>query len=518
MIDCCVCVCVCVCVYVFMTSVWCVLSVRDGDSRAWLRLNHHRNGQRDCKYCTEAAGAALATPRQWRTPKLKCECLLYDVCVVMDYTGLSPATDAAGTDIHVIGELCTLHHSYPINANMLQSIPSALLLPMILVVSILVLRRWIHRRSEEPNDNSQTAQLLKVDAIDPKSNSDLEHSVLVIGGSGFIGRHVVSQIEAMANTSVFDVCLPEKPYQNVTYFVGDMLSHEHLKEALQGVDTVFLLAAKKPSVYSTFAGLFEVNTLGVQHVVNACVESGVERLIFTSTASATALARGKPSLDMDEAWPFPSEHMCDYSRTKAMAERIVSNANGVQTGVGKTKTLYTSILRPTAVYGVGDNSLISMIYKNRRSGRYIGDGECLIDFVDVDSVAQAHICAFKALLDKPKTKGGHTFNVGSGQPMSLKRFVGAYEETPGSGRNHWGLKVASGFPLWMFKTLILINKFSVSISGYAILGRSISPTAISHTQRYTRDDGEGHGDAGGGDSDGDGRNGNAGDGIGIGMG
>jgi nucleoside-diphosphate-sugar epimerase len=71
-----------------------------------------------------------------------------------------------------------------------------------------------------------------------------------------------------------------------------------------------------------------INTLGTLNVISGCRESGVPRLIYTSSPSV--VFDGADHIDADESLPYPTKWLCHYPHSKALAEQAVLAANTLQ--------------------------------------------------------------------------------------------------------------------------------------------------------------------------------------------
>ena len=107
----------------------------------------------------------------------------------------------------------------------------------------------------------------------------------VIGGSGFIGSHVVDKlIDAGHSITVFDMINPTR--DDVVHKTIDITDLTNTSEALAGgFDAIYLLAAMADvnDCYNNPVATIEVNVLGVANVLEACVKNEIDRLIFAST-------------------------------------------------------------------------------------------------------------------------------------------------------------------------------------------------------------------------------------------
>jgi 2-alkyl-3-oxoalkanoate reductase len=121
------------------------------------------------------------------------------------------------------------------------------------------------------------------------------------------------------------------------------------------------------------------------NVIAACRRNGVSRLVFTSSPSV--VAAGHDIAGGDESLPYPRRYLAHYPRTKAIAERLVLNAN--------SPDLATVALRPHIIWGPGDNHLIPRLIERARAGklRQVADGANMVDVTYVDNAAVAHLLA-----------------------------------------------------------------------------------------------------------------------------
>ncbi len=127
-------------------------------------------------------------------------------------------------------------------------------------------------------------------------------SVLVTGGAGFIGSHVVNELrKRKKQVKVLDNLVGGE--QNLRYFGkgvefirGDCCNRQQCKKALQGVDTVFHLAAHAAEGQSVFIPVFNANTnlLGSLTVLSEAINQGIENFVFTSSIAVYGRQRKMP--------------------------------------------------------------------------------------------------------------------------------------------------------------------------------------------------------------------------------
>jgi len=214
---------------------------------------------------------------------------------------------------------------------------------------------------------------------------------LVTGGSGFLGRRICALLldQGYSVRSLARNYHKDMDAIGVEQCIGSITELSALKKAAKDCQAIIHTAALagiwgQPSVYE------EINVKGTENVVKACKEEGVKYLIYTSSPSV--VFAGEDQIDIDESTDYPENYLCDYSRTKALAENLVLKSNSDQ--------LKTISLRPHLIWGVGDNHLVPRLLESSEKGKLkiIGLGNNKVDMVHVDNAAWAHIDAYNALI------------------------------------------------------------------------------------------------------------------------
>ncbi|KAF8177993.1 C-3 sterol dehydrogenase [Pholiota molesta] len=217
---------------------------------------------------------------------------------------------------------------------------------------------------------------------------------MVIGGNGFLGRHIVQQLLARGDiVSVFDIVAR---YDDVSFYSGDISDQESVASALRKSGTTCIIHTASPHATLKDPAIFhKVNVLGTQAIIAAAVETGVRKLVFTS--SAGVVFNGGEIKDVDERIAFPEVPMDAYNDSKAKAETAVLEANG-------KGGLLTVALRPAGIFGPGDRQAMSGMYQVYERGQthfQIGDNTNLFDWTYVGNVARAHLLAADRLSTPP---------------------------------------------------------------------------------------------------------------------
>jgi len=238
---------------------------------------------------------------------------------------------------------------------------------------------------------------------------------LVTGGGGFLGRHIVEQLLNRGDeVSVFARgAYPELEQIGANLIRGDIQHKETVMQACAGMDAVFHVAAKV-DMWGPWESFYQTNVVGTQNIIDACRQHGVSKRIFTSTPSV--IANGWPRAGVDESLPYPPQFEGFYPHTKAIAEKMVRDANG--------PGLLTVSLRPHIIFGPRDTQLIPRILARARAGRIIqiGDGTNKVDFTYIDDAARAHLLAADAL-EPGSPVAGSVYFISQDEPVKMWEWV-----------------------------------------------------------------------------------------------
>ncbi|MEJ2535366.1 MAG: NAD-dependent epimerase/dehydratase family protein [Gammaproteobacteria bacterium] len=241
--------------------------------------------------------------------------------------------------------------------------------------------------------------------------------ILVTGGGGFIGNWVCRLLRERGDEAVgfqrHDSELLRR--LGIEQYRGDLLDAEAVVAAARGCHAV-IHTAGKAGAWGAEADYQAVNVSGTEHVLAACRQAGVQRLVFTSSPS---VVHGGGDIEGgDESLPYPDHFAAPYPRTKALAEQRVMAANG-------TDGLRTVSLRPHLVWGPGDNHLLPRLLERAGRGALrLPGADKLIDTVYIENAAAAHLQALDALDANPACHG-KTYFISNGEPWPQRRIIAA---------------------------------------------------------------------------------------------
>ena len=241
---------------------------------------------------------------------------------------------------------------------------------------------------------------------------------LVTGGNGFLGSEICRMLVArgVEVTSIQRSDVPDTArVAGVRYVSGDVAEWPSIDAVMEGIDTVFHVAAKA-GMWGRAADYERINVEGTRNVVQACLKHGVKRLVYTSTPSV--VFNGEPIHGWDESAPYGSNWLCDYARTKCEAEKIALDPT-------HRDQLAVVALRPHLIWGVGDPNLIPRLVARAKAGRMIrvGDGTNRVDITHVGNAAHAHLCAYDGLMRDPAKLSGKAFFISDGNPVVLWDWI-----------------------------------------------------------------------------------------------
>lgn len=244
-------------------------------------------------------------------------------------------------------------------------------------------------------------------------------NTLVTGGGGFLGRAIVERLVARGDrVRTFS----RRSYNaldrlGVEQLPGDLRDVDAVVRACAGIDCVFHAAAQ-PGIGVFSTPYYAVNYQGTLHIIDACRQGGVPRLIYTSSPSA--VFAGVDQCGIDESAPLAlawlQRHRAYYSHSKGLAEQAVLAANG--------RDLRTCALRPHLIWGPHDPHLVPRLIARARQGRLrrIGEGDNRVDATYVDNAAEAHLLAADALSGDARGAGKAYF-ISQGEPVACWEWI-----------------------------------------------------------------------------------------------
>jgi UDP-glucose 4-epimerase len=247
----------------------------------------------------------------------------------------------------------------------------------------------------------------------------------VVGGAGLIGSHLVDRLTAedAGEIVVFDNFVRGRRENlqaaladpRVTLVDGDIRAVAALNRALKGTDGVFHLAALwLLECHEQPRAALDVNIQGTFNVLEACRDQGVERLVFSSSASVYGDAVAEP---MDEDHPLNNTNF--YGATKVAGEQML-RAFHHRYGLDYAGLRYMNVYGPRqddkGAYVAVIVKMLDAIERGEAPVVY-GDGSQAYDFVHVADCARANVLAMKA------DTRDRFYNVGTGIRTTIRELA-----------------------------------------------------------------------------------------------
>lgn len=249
--------------------------------------------------------------------------------------------------------------------------------------------------------------------------------VLVTGGAGFIGSHLVDHlVELGAQVTVLDDLssgmvenLALEKGRPIRFVHGSILDQPTLEDAIDGAKVVFHLAAIASVQASVEKPLVthEVGTTGTVKVLDVCVKAGVKRLVFAGSSSAY----GRPDTEI-QTETTPLEPLSPYAASKLAGEmycKAFAQSYPLEAVILRFFNVFGPRQRPDSPY----SGVIALFAKALIQGKtpvIFGDGKQTRDFVYVADVVK---CLVQAAI-QPEISG-QVFHVGTGRGTDLWQLI-----------------------------------------------------------------------------------------------
>jgi UDP-glucose 4-epimerase len=267
-------------------------------------------------------------------------------------------------------------------------------------------------------------------------------NVLVTGGAGYIGSVVSNELLKVGHrVAVFDNLshgYAEAVPQGAELIVGDLADRQEVNRVLARgkFDAVMHFAAlieagESMKVPGTF---FENNTANTLKLLNAMVEHGIKRFVFSSTAALFGDPKRTPIEEDDELNPTNA-----YGESKLLVERILAWLHRIH-GFRYAALRYFNAAGATEERGEchqPESHLIPLVLQaaagTRKSISIFGsdypteDGTCVRDYIHILDLASAHVLALEALGERDKL----IYNLGNGKGYSVRQVIDVAREVTG---------------------------------------------------------------------------------------
>ncbi len=258
-------------------------------------------------------------------------------------------------------------------------------------------------------------------------------NILVTGGAGYVGSHVVlALLSKQHKVTVFDnlsTGFKESLPPQVSFILGDLKNKDQIQNALKKnqIEAVFHFAAKLNLHESIAQALtyYQENLTGLIHLLQACEKSQIKHFIFSSSASVYGAISNEPISENAKTGPLNP-----YAQSKLFCEKIIQD-------FGAVSKMNYKILRYFNAAGAASNGqsgqrtnpayhLIHLAAKaalgKNKSMKVYGtdyntpDGTCVRDYIHIEDLAEMHLVAFEDLV---QLKQNTIYNCGYGVGFSV---------------------------------------------------------------------------------------------------
>jgi nucleoside-diphosphate-sugar epimerase len=275
-------------------------------------------------------------------------------------------------------------------------------------------------------------------------------SILITGATGYLGTKLTQAladrgetVRLLARTDV-KISAFERP--EISVVKGDILDKESLHKAMSGVSRVYHMAAyarlwaRDPMMYQ------HINVEGTRNVLDAALQAGVSKMVYTSTAGVVGPSGQQP---MDEVLPRLTGFFNSYERTKWEAENLSMDY--------ARKGLQVTIVNPSRVYGpgldTGSNPITKIVELYLKNKWHVipGSGNDIGSYCYVDDVIDGHILAME------KGRSGERYLFG-GINATFNELIDSISKNSGVSKKLWHIP----FPLLLFYSHIQLWYAGVS--------------------------------------------------------
>ncbi len=235
---------------------------------------------------------------------------------------------------------------------------------------------------------------------------------IITGATGFIGRNLSEHlnekgINVIASGRSLEVG-KELQKLGIEFNLADITDLSQVQNVFQPADYLIHCAAKTAD-WGSYREFYETNVIGTRNTIQACRTNDIKRIIFVSTPSVYFSGEDRYNISEDETLP---QKQFNYGKTKLIAEKEL-----LSLGKDGFKSI---ILRPRAVYGKYDNTIVPRILQLSKKEKFplINNGQALVDLTYIGNLLDL----IMNCLDARDNEWNEVYNVSNGDPITIKEW------------------------------------------------------------------------------------------------
>lgn len=270
---------------------------------------------------------------------------------------------------------------------------------------------------------------------------------LVTGATGFVGQHVARHLARTSDVALFarDREKAAVMFGGFEIRPGDLRDASSVDRALDGIDVVYHIAARRDHWGMPFRDYYEANVIGTRSLLEAARRRGTSRIVYCS--SVGVYGYNFEYLPVDEAHPF-GKNLSYYHESKALAEEVVRS--------------YTDLpvvtVRPGWIYGANDDwgGVTQMLIKLAKGQfAFVGSGQNHLHPVHIDDVVAGTVAAGQS------ERNGESYLLLGPESTTFREYIYAMCDALGVPYPRWTIPYAIGLaacfalePIWLAKNRI----------------------------------------------------------------
>lgn len=301
----------------------------------------------------------------------------------------------------------------------------------------------------------------------------MKNSIVILGGMGFLGRHLVRRLSADHNNriTIFDRTLPPSgsTQSNITYTQGDFVSGYDFDALVRGAHTVVhLISTSVPGTEKHALDEIYANLIPSVELFEACARQQVRKIVFLSSGGTVyGPSLKKPNVETD-----PLSPMNTYGLQKTMIEQSLRY-------IARSGDMDYRIIRLSNPYGPGQNPhgplglITKLVYQtiHHQTIHIFGDGSVVRDFIYIDDAIQGIMDVIDA--GEPNS----IYNIGRGIGTSVREVVETIQSVIPEPMN---ITYAAGRPADVPYSVLDIHKYEAisTIRNFVPLDQGIQRTSM----------------------------------------